>query len=527
MTSDAQPIHVLRLASPGTAAAGPSAAAPSAEGPAAVAPGIELAGLPSAEALALAKRRHPAVMARRLQRRLVVLDAVGVVLGWVVAGGLATRAPTLAQQFGPALAAAAVTLVAIRQLQLYRSRRCARRTEEVARIVAACAWGVLAFVLVRVQAGPVGLDVGIGALATVALVAALRWQFGHFLRARRAEGLHLRQVLLVGSSPDAAALRTMLRSEPELGYRVAGVVGEGGGDAWSDLPSARSVDDIPRLAELTGANGIVIVPFALTGDTVERAVLTARSAQLHVQIWAGMWGVGSRHLRSAPVSGEPFFYVEPQTTARWQTGAKRVMDIAGAAFGLAVAAPVLAVAALLVKLEDRGPVLHRGVRIGRDGVPFVALKIRTMGADEAVTTEALAALNERTDGPLFKATRDPRVTRIGRILRASSIDELPQLWNVLCGTMSLVGPRPALPQEVVAFDEELRRRHLVRPGITGLWQVEARRNPSFHAYRRLDLRYLDDWSLRLDLAILASTVPAVLLQAVAEVRRRRRRDQSP
>lgn len=520
MTSDAQPIHMLRLPSPDP----PPAAAQASEVTAAARPALGLAGPPSAEALALARRRHPAAAAPRLQLRLMILDMVAVVIGWVVLGGLATPAETLPRRFGPGIAAAAVTLVAMRQLQLYRSRRCARRAEEVARIVVACGWGTLCFFVVRIQAGPLGFEAGIGAVATVAVVAVLRWQFGHFLRARRAEGLHLREVVLVGSSPDAAALRTMLRSEPELGFRVTGVVGEGADEAvWSDLPSVRSVDDIPRLAELTGANGIVIVPYALTGDVVERAVLAARAAQLHVQIWAGLRGVGSRHLRSVPVSGEPFFYVEPQTTAPWQMAAKRTLDVVGAALGLAAAAPLLAVAALLVKLEDGGPVLHRGVRIGRDGVPFAALKIRTMRVDGAMTAEALAALNERTDGPLFKATKDPRVTRVGRLLRASSIDELPQLWNVLTGTMSLVGPRPALPDEVVAFDDDLRRRHSVRPGITGLWQVEARRNPSFYAYRRLDLRYVDDWSLRLDLAILAATIPAVLSQAVEEIRRRRRR----
>jgi hypothetical protein len=133
-----------------------------------------------------------------------------------------------------------------------------------------------------------------------------------------------------------------------------------------------------------------------------------------------------------------------------------------------------------------------------------------MALDRQLPPSALATVNERTDGPLFKASNDPRVTRVGRLLRASSVDELPQLWNVLRGTMSLVGPRPALPDEVSQFDAELQRRHSVRPGMTGLWQVEARRNPSFSAYRRLDLHYVDNWSLSLDLAIMAATAPAVL-----------------
>jgi lipopolysaccharide/colanic/teichoic acid biosynthesis glycosyltransferase len=126
----------------------------------------------------------------------------------------------------------------------------------------------------------------------------------------------------------------------------------------------------------------------------------------------------------------------------------------------------------------------------------------------------LAAMNERKGGPLFKASNDPRVTRIGRILRATSIDELPQLWDVLIGRMSLVGPRFAMPKEAAQFDEELQRRTVMRPGITGLWQTEARDNPSFSVYRRLDLLYVDNWSLGLDLVILANTAHAVTVRAV-------------
>ena len=127
----------------------------------------------------------------------------------------------------------------------------------------------------------------------------------------------------------------------------------------------------------------------------------------------------------------------------------------------------------------------------------------------------LAVINERTDGPLFKAAHDPRVTRVGAVVRALSIDELPQLFNVFTGTMSLVGPRPALPQEVAQFDPELLRRHGVKPGITGLWQLEARDNPSFHAYRRLDLLYVDNWSIGLDLYILLATVPMVIAHTMS------------
>jgi lipopolysaccharide/colanic/teichoic acid biosynthesis glycosyltransferase len=152
--------------------------------------------------------------------------------------------------------------------------------------------------------------------------------------------------------------------------------------------------------------------------------------------------------------------------------------------------------------------------IGRYGVQTDVLKLRTMVPDASKMLDDLEAMNERKGGPLFKASNDPRVTRIGRILRATSIDELPQLWDVLTGRMSLVGPRFALPREAAQFDEELQRRTIMQPGITGLWQTEARDNPSFSAYRRLDLLYIDNWSLGLDLAILVNTAHSVTVRAV-------------
>jgi lipopolysaccharide/colanic/teichoic acid biosynthesis glycosyltransferase len=179
---------------------------------------------------------------------------------------------------------------------------------------------------------------------------------------------------------------------------------------------------------------------------------------------------------------------------------------------------VLAVSAILIKVRDRGPVFFRQTRVGRDGEPFTVLKLRTMCVDAEARLAEVRALNER-HGPLFKMEHDPRVTPVGRILRATSVDELPQLFNVLSGRMSLVGPRPALPDEVAAFDDELLGRLQVRPGITGLWQVEARDNPSFDSYRRLDLFYVDNWSLLLDIVVLIDTVPAVVERGLQVLRR--------
>ena len=191
-----------------------------------------------------------------------------------------------------------------------------------------------------------------------------------------------------------------------------------------------------------------------------------------------------------------------------------MLDLILASLIFLIALPVLAVAALAVKLGDGGSVLFRQTRIGQDGAPFSLLKLRTMVPDAEERLVDLTFANEREGGPLFKLTQDPRRTKVGRILERTSLDELPQLINVLRGDMSLVGPRPALPHEVAQFDDELLGRQRVLPGITGLWQVEGRENPAFDVYRRLDLFYVENWSIGLDLAIMFSTVCSVLGRVV-------------
>jgi exopolysaccharide biosynthesis polyprenyl glycosylphosphotransferase len=207
----------------------------------------------------------------------------------------------------------------------------------------------------------------------------------------------------------------------------------------------------------------------------------------------------------------PVVYVEPVRRNGWRAVAKRSFDIAVSSFALVIASPLLLLTAIAVKLDSRGPVLFRQTRVGRDSAPFTVRKFRSMVADAEEKLIDLRDQNE-CDGPLFKIRDDPRVTRVGKVLRKTSIDELPQLWNVLRGEMSLVGPRPALPSEVAAWPDPLYQRLRVRPGITGMWQVSGRSDNSFEEYARLDLTYVDNWSLATDLAILAKTVPAVLLR---------------
>jgi lipopolysaccharide/colanic/teichoic acid biosynthesis glycosyltransferase len=240
---------------------------------------------------------------------------------------------------------------------------------------------------------------------------------------------------------------------------------------------------------------------------------------------SGLAGIDLRRLRMQHLMHEPLIYVERSEPRLWERAGKRCIDVVVAGATLLIVLPVLGVVALAVRGSGPGPIIFRQVRSGRHGRPFTMYKFRTMVADAEDQLEALAEQNAR-HGPLFKLARDPRVTRVGSVLRKTSLDELPQLFNVLRGDMSLVGPRPALPSEVADFDAELLGRQAMPPGITGLWQIEARDNPSFDAYRRLDLFYVENWSLGLDLVILGRTALAVFGRAVRVVGSLRGRSRS-
>jgi exopolysaccharide biosynthesis polyprenyl glycosylphosphotransferase len=423
-----------------------------------------------------------------------------------------------------AVAAVVMTLLVMRKAGLYQSRICALRSAQVVRTVAATTVGALSYLTLQWMAGngrASVLSAIVAGLTACVLILIVRWRFDRWLKARRSDGQFLRTVIMVGTNDDALALWTTLDAEPELGYRVGAVIGEQREDApWEGLPFSTDMEQIGALAREVGANGVIVAGSATgpggSGAVVEKAL----AAGLHLQVWSGLSGLGGRRVRLAPVSGLPFLYIEPfHGLSRANEVGKRAMDLVLGCALFLVTLPLVMAAAVLIKLEDRGPVIYRSERVGRDEVPITVFKLRTMVPNAAQMTAAIANLNERTGGPLFKADNDPRITRVGRLLRTSSIDELPQFWNVINGTMSLVGPRPALPSEVAEFDAEFSRRHLMRPGITGLWQIEARDNPSFWAYRRLDLSYVDTWSFGLDLEILVTTAHSVMVRAVRPFRK--------
>jgi exopolysaccharide biosynthesis polyprenyl glycosylphosphotransferase len=455
---------------------------------------------------------------RGLEFRLLSADVAAVAGTWLVLGTINMPAATVSHRWGAALAATVATLAAMRLLGLYRSRLCVRRGQETARIVVAVIAGAVTLELLRGDGYRSYASAIIAAGSCVFALVTLRWVFRQWLRGQRARGRYHRGLVMVGTNEDAVAVWTMLHSQPELGFEVCGIIGERQHRLdVAHLPEGRTVDQLPDIARQTDATGVLLVANAVSACEVRTVIEFCTAHGLHVHIWPGFGGLGMRRLRRYPMSGETFLYVEPRRHPMWQCTAKRAIDLFGAAIGLLITAPILLLAGMAIRIEDRGPALYRQVRIGLNEESFVVYKLRSMALDTDVGVD-LELENERTDGPLFKATHDPRVTKVGSIVRALSIDELPQLFNVLNGTMSLVGPRPALPHEVAQFDSELLRRHEVKPGITGLWQLEARDNPSFHAYRRLDLLYVDNWSIGLDLFILLATVPMVIAQALSVYR---------
>jgi exopolysaccharide biosynthesis polyprenyl glycosylphosphotransferase len=321
----------------------------------------------------------------------------------------------------------------------------------------------------------------------------------------------LRSVVIVGSNDEAQELALMLLEDPTLGYRVVGFVAD---DNVDDPDADRSkllgtTHETLDVVRRTRAGGVIVATSSTSLGVCNRLVRDLVHAGIHVELSSALRDISAERLTVRPLGRFPVVYLEPRHTRGWRSGAKRAFDVCVATAALVIAAPAMLVVALAIKFDSRGPVVFKQTRVGREGVNFEVRKFRTMVPDAEAKLVDLLGRNE-ADGPLFKLKADPRVTRVGRFLRKTSLDELPQLLNVLRGEMSLVGPRPALPAELQAWDRELHARLRVKPGITGMWQVNGRSDASFEQYSRLDLYYVDNWSLLTDLGILAKTLPAVL-----------------
>ena len=474
-----------------------------------------------------ASRRAPRPRSSRwLRGVLFAVDALAVALGWTLTslatGGGSEGALVALAEIGAILA---VTLLAIGWQGLYLARVCSVRAVETARLGRASAISAIAAMLLSPRLGgsiEVGVAIG-AAVVTFLLLVSFRAVYTIWLHKMRSEGRFCRPVVIVGTGDEGFELQRLLELHPELGFRVEGVVGrEAPFREWNvAAPWLGDVDDAATLARAIGATGALVAASDLTSEELNRVTRSLLAQGVHVHLSSGLRGIDHRRLRSLPLAHEPLFYLEPVSLSRWQFIVKRAIDLFLATVLAIVTAPILIVAAIAVKLQDGGPLLFKQRRVGRNGRDFTVYKLRTMVVDAEARKQELDAANEREGGPLFKLTHDPRRTTVGRILERASIDELPQLINVFRGEMSLVGPRPALREEVEQFDGELLNRQRVLPGITGLWQVEGRENPAFDVYRRLDLFYVENWSVSLDLAIMLGTVRSIVARLLFHSFRRR------
>jgi exopolysaccharide biosynthesis polyprenyl glycosylphosphotransferase len=260
-----------------------------------------------------------------------------------------------------------------------------------------------------------------------------------------------------------------------------------------------------------GIDTVVIATRGVDAAVTTRLMRRLADTGVHIELSFAVRDVAQDRLVVTERGRLAVAHVLPPIRSGWRAFAKRSFDVTLAVGTMLLAAPLLLIFAVAIKLDSSGPVFFRQKRVGRNGEPFGMMKLRTMVTNADALKAELASRNEAA-GPLFKMRDDPRVTRVGRLLRKTSLDELPQLWNVVRGDMSLVGPRPAIPDEVSAWTPDLYHRLRVRPGLSGLWQISGRSDATFESYEHLDLYYTDNWSLARDLWIIARTIPAVLAQ---------------
>lgn len=341
-------------------------------------------------------------------------------------------------------------------------------------------------------------------------IVLIRLLVRNVARALRRRGRNTRRYAVVGSGELAQEVVRSMATHSEWGFALAGVV--------LDHPDAAVPDGMPvlghleRFGELLEGTVLDKVIFAMPIArlaAVEEAARVCQVQGIEVMVCLDLLTDGIGHMTLARFDGLPALTFSTVESDPMALAAKRLFDVVVSAGVLLVFVPVLAAVAAAIKLDSPGPVFFRQRRVGLNGHEFFLFKFRSMQVDAEASLAALKAKNELS-GPVFKMTRDPRVTRAGQFIRKFSLDEFPQFWNVLRGEMSVVGPRPPLPGEVKQYQRWQRRRLSMKPGITCIWQVSGRNNIDFEQWMRLDLQYIDSWSLWQDLQICLKTVPAVL-----------------
>ena len=358
------------------------------------------------------------------------------------------------------------------------------------------------------------VTVALFALIAFSMIAAMRMLLRWNLRRLRRRGHNVKSLLLIGGGLRGRRFAEQVKAQHDLGYKVIGYVDgdrafarhEIAGSAWLG-----TIDDLPVILENEVIDEAAIaLPIKSQYSQIESAVALLEEQGITTHLLSDLFPQKLARSHSAELNGVPIISLHSVPPFSWRTEAKRLMDVIGGTILLVMLAPLFALVAIAIKLESPGPVFFVQDRFGLNKRRFRMIKFRTMRADAEERMKEIEHLNEKS-GPIFKIRNDPRITRVGRWLRKTSIDELPQLINVLFGEMSIVGPRPLSVRDALRMEVAWqKRRFSVKPGLTCLWQISGRSNLSFEQWMELDLEYIDHWSLKLDASILIRTIPAIV-----------------
>jgi exopolysaccharide biosynthesis polyprenyl glycosylphosphotransferase len=463
-----------------------------------------------------------AAWARKYRAKLFGLDvavivAASVGAAFIVNPAAMTGGPGVRRAWVITTLIALIWLAATAVLRTRERRIIGTGAAEYQRMISATilAFGFLAMTfLVAGEVAPRSYFITAAPAGLVGLLTS-RWLARKWLTRQRRNGHYLAHAIVVGRRRDVEYVVRQIQQKCDAAYDVIGVALSHPAQRMiqvegDDIPVVATLDTVAEVAEQCEADVVIVAGNPHGGSDYIRSLgwdLEGTPAELVLA--SRLTDVAGPRIHFRPVEGLPLMHVELPTYAGFRHIFKRVFDVAVTGAALVVLLPVLALIALLVKLDSPGPALFLQERVGRDGRTFQIWKFRSMAVDAEVRLAELQDANEGA-GVLFKLRDDPRVTRIGRVLRKYSLDELPQLWNVLIGDMSLVGPRPPLPGEVEAYERHVQRRLFIKPGLTGMWQVGGRSNLSWEDSVRLDLYYVENWSIAGDLVILWRTARMLL-----------------
>jgi exopolysaccharide biosynthesis polyprenyl glycosylphosphotransferase len=413
------------------------------------------------------------------------------------------------------LALTAVLLIVFRLQGLYRMRRGAGFVDEMSLIVNGTLIGIAVMIVGVFYLRPFGLSrlifvyagIAIVLLLAVARVVRRTWQ-GY----QRRRGIGLQRILVVGTGPLGRMIMQNVVAQPELGYQIVGFVDDERTEDIGRFSGLGRPEEIPQIVDQLDVDEVVIALPSSDHARTSEILMSCAERRVGFRIVPDFYELSLNQVDIVDINGIPLIGLRDAQLAGTNLLVKRAIDVVLSGGALVLFSWLIALIALAIKLDSPGPIVYRSTRVGRGGKTFGCLKFRSMRQDADQQLAKVLHLDEaRSGGKLFKIKNDPRRTRVGAWLRRTSIDELPQLWNVLRGEMSIVGPRPPFPHEVDKYEEWHRRRLEVTPGLTGMSQVSGRSELTFDETALLDIWYIENWSLGLDLKIMLRSVPAVAL----------------